>query len=298
VLEFQSTRPYGARRARAARTLQDYSFNPRARMGRDYGLSISTGRGARFNPRARMGRDVDLMRKGLGFLVSIHAPVWGATRCIYVNPILSNVSIHAPVWGATYGTAPPQAKDGFQSTRPYGARLLRRQRWSISCAFQSTRPYGARRLPGKAMSCTRPFQSTRPYGARRQSWAPCPRRTGFNPRARMGRDLVGAIPVRWGIVSIHAPVWGATRRSADAPSVDPVSIHAPVWGATSGMRKGELCGLFQSTRPYGARHRASRPGSKPLRFNPRARMGRDQGGSIQPAELRCFNPRARMGRDG
>jgi hypothetical protein len=35
-------------------------------------------------------------------------------------------------------------------------------------------------------------------------------RTGFNPRARMGRDIFVLPPCVWSVVSIHAPVWGAT----------------------------------------------------------------------------------------
>ena len=34
-------------------------------------------------------------------LVSIHAPVWGATKTYNSKGELINVSIHAPVWGAT-----------------------------------------------------------------------------------------------------------------------------------------------------------------------------------------------------
>ena len=38
-----------------------------------------------------------------------------------------------------------------------------------------------------------------------------------------------------GIVSIHAPVWGATLLVAFVGSDSGVSIHAPVWGATTVM---------------------------------------------------------------
>jgi len=81
--------------------------------------------------------------------------------------------------------------------------------------------------------------------------------------------------IRQAVVSIHAPVWGATCDHYNGGCTRPVSIHAPVWGATSGMRKGELCG----------------------RFNPRARMGRDTNTKSGISWTGCFNPRARMGRD-
>ena len=36
-----------------------------------------------------------------GKVVSIHAPAWGATVISTVNPLNTGVSIHAPAWGAT-----------------------------------------------------------------------------------------------------------------------------------------------------------------------------------------------------
>ena len=75
-------------------------FNPRARMGRDRSLSEWQQHDYCFNPRARMGRDNRQT----------------AHIRVYV------VSIHAPVWGATSGNCAPHRSQVFQSTRPYGAR--------------------------------------------------------------------------------------------------------------------------------------------------------------------------------
>ena len=57
----------------------------------------------RFNPRPRVGGDmIYVRRKSRNYLVSIHAPVWGATADdVMFLPRLQRVSIHAPVWGAT-----------------------------------------------------------------------------------------------------------------------------------------------------------------------------------------------------
>src|SRR5690606_25446681 len=55
-------------------------------------------------------------------------------------------------------------------------------------------------------------------------------------------------------VSIHAPAWGATELNGLHVAGWEVSIHAPAWGATR-------------RRPRDERVR--------LRFNPRARVGRD-----------------------
>ena len=54
-----------------------------------------------FNPRAREGRD-DTVPFGLyRGIVSIHAPVKGATCYFLLTLMRNNVSIHAPVKGAT-----------------------------------------------------------------------------------------------------------------------------------------------------------------------------------------------------
>ena len=56
---------------------------------------------------------------------------------------------------------------------------------------------------------------------------------GFNPRARMGRDKVTSSTYTGGIVSIHAPAWGATLPMGMMLLIPLyVSIHAPAWGAT------------------------------------------------------------------
>ena len=43
----------------------------------------------------------DFLPYYLPWIVSIHAPVWGATKSTQAVQVLSQVSIHAPVWGAT-----------------------------------------------------------------------------------------------------------------------------------------------------------------------------------------------------
>ena len=122
------------------------------------------------------------------------------------------------------------------------------------------------------------FQSTRPRGARRDQGQRENRDySGFNPRAREGRDVRAGDVFCRGHVSIHAPARGATlfsffsslgricfnpraREGRDLFGeprrawLDGVSIHAPARGATGVSRI--LCaniGMFQSTRPRGAR---------------------------------------------
>ncbi len=98
---FQSTRPHGARLVATAIRFRSFSFNPRARMGRDQGCIAAIG--------ART--------------VSIHAPAWGATAFFCALFRVPHVSIHAPAWGATCKAANLLHNRMFQSTRPHGARL-------------------------------------------------------------------------------------------------------------------------------------------------------------------------------
>ncbi len=76
------------------------------------------------------------------------------------------------------------------------------------------------------------FQSTRPYGARQFRLANTLKFYGFNPRARTGRDVLLFRP--WRAFSCFNP---RARTGRDAEL----------------RRIGAERGLFQSTRPYGAR---------------------------------------------
>ncbi len=123
-------------------------------------------------------------------LVSIHAPVRGATHMRALASVAIEVSIHAPVRGATCSRARamtmfagfnPRARAGrdmppivmvaptvlFQSTRPCGARPLSAHLAAHERMFQSTRPCGARREAARRKKMKTRFQSTRPCGARR-----------------------------------------------------------------------------------------------------------------------------------
>ena len=98
------------------------------------------------------------------------------------------------------------------------------------------------------------FQSTRPCGARpKKRPKRLERSKSFNPRARAGRDL--------------SPIYVIANQL--------VSIHAPVRGATSSSERAIVGLRFQSTRPCGARPKRLVDAGKIIGFNPRARAGRD-----------------------
>ena len=113
----------------------------------------------------------------------------------------------------------------------------------------------------------------------------------------MGRDFRDSLGKKILGVSIHAPAWGATIENAIRLTKEQVSIHAPAWGATSRHWSARAHGMFQSTRPHGARLRAVLHVGHNLSFNPRARMGRDLASTAGRTCTGRFNPRARMGRD-
>ena len=255
---FQSTRPRGARPARApdcpacrlvsihapawgATPFQGLTrrippgFNPRARVGRDGPSMRGLCHERRFQSTRPRGARPPAGRAVIDALpVSIHAPAWGATSPSNVDTGADHVSIHAPAWGATRRNAPGQPlKRSFNPRARVGRDPI-----DLLCnhwdgTFQSTRPRGARRRgPGQAARSP----------------------VGFNPRARVGRDLPPEPQ------NPHARRFQSTRPRGARRSgkqrtscTRKVSIHAPAWGATSAARANIRFQSFQSTRPRGAR---------------------------------------------
>ena len=144
-------------------------FNPRARMGRDPSRSKRNSTASSFNPRARMGRDLRLRPLRLALAVSTHAPAWGATN---VPPHLS-------------------AEAMFQPTRPHGARHALKISLSKTPKFQPTRPHGARLGDKKSAATSNNVSTHAPaWGATQNLITKSLDSISFNPRARMGRDLI------------------------------------------------------------------------------------------------------------
>ena len=99
----------------------------------------------------------------------------------------------------------------------------------------------------------------------------------FNPRARVGRDMM----IKIFVICLNS-FNPRARVGRDNMIYTPLSqIHQ-----------------FQSTRPRGARLYIA-PSARTRRpsFNPRARVGRDRRGSAGSRVCAGFNPRARVGRD-
>lgn len=103
--------------------------------------------------------------------------------------------------------------------------------------FQTTPPCGERQISGALNAVISQFQSTPPRGERRQGRYPGADLPYFNPRPRVGSDQKQRLAERARLISIHAPVWGATNNEYDVIVIFSISIHAPVWGATANAHK-------------------------------------------------------------
>ena len=100
----------------------------------------------------------------------------------------------------------------FQSTRPRGARRCGARRYCMGGKFQSTRPRGARPQELQLHALKGKFQSTRPRGARLESKEKLDcNNISFNPRARVGRDLL-VLPL-----GIHNLLFQSTRPRGARP---------------------------------------------------------------------------------
>ena len=128
---------------------------------------------------------------------------------------------------------------------------------SAECVFQSTRPRGARLgvhglpLVPCGVSIHAPaWGATSRWRGQRIGYS------GFNPRARVGRDnCEHDVAVSWLIVSIHAPAWGATP-------------YIALWSA--GYRR------FNPRARVGRDPHPCVGEARLHGFNPRARVGRDR----------------------
>ena len=259
--QFQSTRPRGARRTtRQSALIPFYSFNPRARVGRDRCPRTQRGVRRSFNPRARVGRDV-IVTQAPGLLHKFQSTrprgarrSWLRTRqagSSRFNPRARVGRDQRAVWVAHRPHSfNPRARVGRDVGFLPGA--------VATAGFQSTRPRGARRqdeIIGKIITYV---SIHAPAWGATPSWLQSARRYRcFNPRARVGRDnwradrgtsgrsfnpraRVGRDPSTPGRIAIN---------------VHRVSIHAPAWGATKGLTctSSPRGPVFQSTRPRGAR---------------------------------------------
>ncbi len=187
----------------------------------------------------------------------------------------------------------------FQSTLPRGERLLGMLQASMPSGFQSTLPRGERpclSLRNRRMGW---FQSTLPRGERLLGMLQASMPSGFQSTLPRGERLGHPFEIQFlGVVSIHAPAWGATC----LPEVPSASIVS-----------------FNPRSRVGSDVQSGKGDPETIRFNPRSRVGSDRPflgvspadrvsihapawGATRGLRLRGrprfrFNPRSRVGSD-
>ena len=109
-----------------------------------------------------------MTREAVGALVvSIHAPVRGATRKASLAELVAKVSIHAPVRGATpHRLSCALLQLGFNPRTRAGCDVNYKPIKGKARQFQSTHPCGVRHKSHNALSSIIVFQSTHPCGVR------------------------------------------------------------------------------------------------------------------------------------
>ena len=166
--------------------------------------------------------------------ISIRAPAWGATKSNMLSANAGNISIRAPAWGATCCCQNRYDALQFQSALPRGERLPCRVRPYLIHRFQSALPRGER--PQWDLPSIPPHKNFNPRSrvgsdivAARIAMMHC----NFNPRSRVGSDRIPS-----GIWTYYKGFQSALPRGERHAYGDEVttwvqiSIRAPAWGAT------------------------------------------------------------------
>ena len=205
---FQSTHPCGVRRASTAMTSPKAGFNPRTRVGCD-----------------DQANDVAQQN-----IVSIHAPVWGATRGDWQLYGIRCFNPRTRVGCDDTITVKGKSADMFQSTHPCGVRRQRTYKRAVLNVSIHAPVWGAT-TPIWSRSEPVAFQSTHPCGVRRHN---------------LQKHGLGS-------VSIHAPVWGATLGAVKRALLAMFQSTHPC-GVRQGVNVDFSTRLeFQSTHPCGVR---------------------------------------------
>ena len=212
-----------------------------------------------FNPRLRVGGDATFSIAPPQTSVSIHASAWEATPGPFRPASASCVSIHASAWEATpcirlaraaAESFNPRLRVGgddiFTTSRPWPQVSIHASAWEATrrlCQFCAGRRVS---IHASAWEATPEWLIVRHAKQRRVSihasaWeatspvaSVCLAGSSFNPRLRVGGELVMEPDSSGMVVSIHASAWEATRAlpAAALKLRWVVSIHASAWEAT------------------------------------------------------------------
>ena len=305
---FQLTPPRGGRPVcqNPGKRAASY-FNSRPRVGGDTSFPIVTPPPPQFQlTPPRGGRREELTAGASMWMISTHAPAWGATLHIGRNsPNGLYFNSRPRVGGDEKFGGYENEREGFQLTPPRGGRRARRLASSLcSGLFQLTPPRGGRRALLDLREIEEPvFQLTPPRGGRLQSTARDTHGGDFNSRPRVGGDCTSRVSApRAGLFQLTPPRGGRPTEqrkvSADdiyfnsrprvggdmlnrlslKPSVL-ISTHAPAWGATCAFLSISLTtGHFNSRPRVGGDTRLYECVQLYKDFNSRPRVGGDPAG--------------------
>ena len=123
--QFQSTPPCWGRPEWTSRRSPTWCFNPRPRAGGDLVSGLFQRHLHSFNPRPRAGGDPVHRHDVLTRVVSIHAPVLGATKLSSGYRCKRLFQSTPPCWGRPGTGCTCASRASFQSTPPYWGRLFR-----------------------------------------------------------------------------------------------------------------------------------------------------------------------------
>ena len=186
----------------------------------------------------------------------------------------------------------------FQSTRPRGARRGVSGRCDICCLISIHAPaWGATatRLTAQARFL---FQSTRPRGARRAMHLMMRALRHFNPRARVGRDLLAQLDKEAeAYFNPRARVGRDSLLTCERSSIANFNPRARVGRDARSVPPAAASANFNPRARVGRDRQHSNRRRRTRYFNPRARVGRDQYPPTSVHAYDYFNPRARVGRD-
>ena len=304
-MAFRSTRPHGARRGAMRLTIADRRVSIHApAWGATIDAMLWRSDIDGFDPRARMGRDRRRRARTRRIEhVSIHAPAWGATRVRHLVATTADSFDPRARMGrdrrdarsiVALGGFDPRARMGRDACAPATRRDLacfdprarmgrdtRIEGWTCrhrevsihAPAWGATRRHDGDDVIGATVSIHAPawgatmaifadrslisgFDPRARMGRDRRRVSERDPIDGFDPRARMGRDVAARVCsiVRSKRFDPRARMGRDATRSSIAARNGGVSIHAPAWGATpSHARDVVQRSGFRSTRPHGAR---------------------------------------------
>jgi len=161
-------------RARVGRDLAEHGqivsvvgFNPRARVGRDPYKGLCRTILYSFNPRARVGRDGAVAIR-LGGLAGFNPRARvGRDFLLRVAAACCSVSIHAPAWGATWRRCKVWCDKHVSIHAPaWGATKMIERIQDKICCFNPRARVGRDIKGSRIIFAFGKFQSTRPRGAR------------------------------------------------------------------------------------------------------------------------------------